>query len=157
LLPASNENLSQIVSFNGLQNFVLETSVNKFNCYFWDVQKLFAFVLICCLLCQALGSLGIGLVFATKQQAIANQFCINKAKPTMHCNGKCWLKKRLDGNEKQQQSVEKGIGAFVAVLTTAATNFEGLTVSVSEIASGFCYLDAKPIGIHSLPFHPPRA
>ena len=75
----------------------------------------------------------------------------------MHCNGKCWLKKRLAGNEKQQQSVEKGIGAFVAVLTTAATNFEGLTVSVSAIEPGFCYLEAKPFGMLASPFHPPRA
>ena len=33
--------------------------------------------------------------FAINQDFIARTFCENKAKPAMHCNGKCYMKKKL--------------------------------------------------------------
>jgi hypothetical protein len=34
---------------------------------------------------------------------IANNLCVNKDKPAMHCNGKCYLSKKLKEQEKQDQ------------------------------------------------------
>lgn len=37
--------------------------------------------------------------FKLNQQIITNQFCINKDKPELHCNGKCHLTKELKKSE----------------------------------------------------------
>lgn len=45
--------------------------------------------------------------FDINQQYIANALCINKSKPMLNCEGKCYLKRQLtesseDGQERQQ-------------------------------------------------------
>ncbi len=35
---------------------------------------------------------------------IAKKYCENKAKPKMHCDGKCHLKKQLKKEEKKEQA-----------------------------------------------------
>ena len=37
--------------------------------------------------------------FKLNQKAIIEQFCINKSKPELHCNGKCHLTKELQETE----------------------------------------------------------
>ena len=37
--------------------------------------------------------------FKLNQKAITEQFCINKNKPELHCNGKCYLNKELQETE----------------------------------------------------------
>ena len=37
--------------------------------------------------------------FKLNQKAITEQFCINKNKPELHCNGKCYLSKELQETE----------------------------------------------------------
>lgn len=38
---------------------------------------------------------------------IAKVLCINKNKPELHCNGKCFLSKKIEEVEKKQQSAER--------------------------------------------------
>jgi hypothetical protein len=42
--------------------------------------------------------------FYINQSYIAKNLCVNKDKPMMHCNGKCYLSKKLKQQEKQDQS-----------------------------------------------------
>lgn len=42
--------------------------------------------------------------FFLNQAYIAKNLCINRDKPMMHCNGKCYLSKKLKDQEKQDQS-----------------------------------------------------
>jgi len=41
--------------------------------------------------------------FYANQDAIAKKLCVNKAKPKMHCNGKCQLMKKLQEEEKSDK------------------------------------------------------
>ena len=34
--------------------------------------------------------------FKFNQEYITNVFCVNKDKPELHCDGKCYLKKKID-------------------------------------------------------------
>jgi hypothetical protein len=36
---------------------------------------------------------------------IVKNFCVNKAKPEMHCNGKCYLSKKLEEQAKHEQQI----------------------------------------------------
>jgi hypothetical protein len=42
--------------------------------------------------------------FFLNRTYIAKNLCVNRDKPTMHCNGKCYLSKKLKDQEKQDQS-----------------------------------------------------
>lgn len=45
----------------------------------------------------------ITLDYFLQRDFIANTLCINKAKPQMHCNGKCQLMKKLQQEQKKDQ------------------------------------------------------
>lgn len=91
-------------------------------------------------------------------QAVFAKSCVNKAKPTMHCNGKCQMMKKLQEEEKKDQQMperklEKRMELlstnsfnysfeFLALLPTKATNFQR-PYSLQDISYSF--------------FHPPQA
>lgn len=43
--------------------------------------------------------------YVMNKEYIAKTLCENKAKPMMHCNGKCHLKKQLEKQEKKEKPV----------------------------------------------------
>ncbi len=45
--------------------------------------------------------------FYLQQDFIAKTLCVNKDKPKMHCNGKCYLKKQLKKEEKKDKGIHK--------------------------------------------------
>lgn len=52
-------------------------------------------------LAQTFSSLGILAGFQINRNFIAASLCVNRTKPELHCNGKCYLNKELLKNEKQ--------------------------------------------------------
>jgi len=48
--------------------------------------------------------------FYINQKAITAQFCINKDKPMMHCNGHCYLKKQIQNEQQQEQALADAFG-----------------------------------------------
>lgn len=59
------------------------------------------------ILFQSVGSLLVMIQFKLNQDFIARNLCVNRAKPSMHCNGKCHLKKMLDQSaQKEKQTNE---------------------------------------------------
>lgn len=44
-------------------------------------------------------------VFISTQEKIIDEYCINKERPEMQCNGKCYLSKQLKETEQQSDSV----------------------------------------------------
>lgn len=47
--------------------------------------------------------------FEMNRAFIAAELCINKDKPQMHCNGKCYLSKKLEQAREKQKQQEKEI------------------------------------------------
>lgn len=45
--------------------------------------------------------------FDLNQKYIAEQLCVNKDKPEMHCNGKCYLAKKIKQAEEKEKSLEQ--------------------------------------------------
>ena len=48
--------------------------------------------------------------FYINQRVIAEQLCVNKDKPMMHCNGHCYLKKQLQNEQQQEQALADAFG-----------------------------------------------
>ncbi|OUJ72729.1 hypothetical protein [Hymenobacter crusticola] len=62
-----------------------------------------AYVLVALVLLQTFSREVLVVDYALNQATITARFCVNKAKPAMHCNGKCYFAKQL----RQQQEREK--------------------------------------------------
>jgi hypothetical protein len=67
-------------------------------------------------------------LYYANQKVITEKYCINKAKPKLHCNGKCYLSKKLNqlnqtdnpkGNQKEEVSITIKLDPF----TFQFTNF----------------------------------
>ncbi len=47
---------------------------------------------------------------------IASQWCVNKTRPQMHCEGKCHLRKQLQKDEEEQKKDPKGVKEFSQII-----------------------------------------
>lgn len=59
------------------------------------MRRLLAVFLVAVLLFQTLGQELLVLQFALNRAAITQAYCVNKARPNLHCNGQCHLAKML--------------------------------------------------------------
>ena len=92
--------------------------------------------------------------FFLNQSFIAKTLCINKAKPETECNGKCYLRKKLNEEQQQQSPLLKFEKPVVfTFLVAQPIMIQRETTSLKTIY--FFYNDTE---IHSIPraiFHPP--
>ena len=66
------------------------------------MKKLVAFILLIAFTLQTFGRALVVVDYYTNTAAFAKN-CVNKAKPKLHCNGKCQMMKKLKDEEKKQQ------------------------------------------------------
>src|SRR5690606_923264 len=71
------------------------------------VHRLLAILLICSLFTENISRLLITAAFELNQQYIIEYFCVNKDKPMLHCDGKCYLAKKLKEAEEKEKKSEK--------------------------------------------------
>lgn len=48
--------------------------------------------------------------FYLNQRYIIEQYCVNKDKPLMHCNGHCYLQKQMQREQQQEQALADAFG-----------------------------------------------
>lgn len=82
--------------------------------------------------------------------------CVNKARPTLHCNGKCQMMKRLQQQEKgNRDNSEKKVENKIVVISSR-TFFSQLVLFQSNL--NYCYaacFQSKPIDRSYPLLHPP--
>lgn len=126
------------------------------------MQKFSAIFLLVALCFQLFAKLSVVALYEVNKDYIAKQLCENRAKPKMHCNGKCYLKKQLkkvDDTEHKQNS-----GPESKSENTPLVVF--IIPAVSQPAAGFSdpgvlqhYSNYRSIiGVNTLKdiFHPPQ-
>ena len=64
--------------------------------------RLLSFILIVGILLQNFSKLVLFINYQFNQSAITEAYCINKDKPSMHCNGQCHLLKQLKAADKKE-------------------------------------------------------
>lgn len=90
-------------------------------------------LLICSLLFQNIGKTITVLSFLSNQDFITRNLCENRAKPEMHCNGKCHLRKQI---KKDEQEIPK--------IPASVKNYETLSESVCEnLFAGFIFASSS--------------
>ncbi len=94
--------------------------------------------------------------YLVNQDYIAEFLCINKDKPELECNGKCYLKKQLkEASEEKEKNLpaiameEYPIGIMMFITFDASQTTETTTTS------NFQYTNSYKFSYLNLVFHPP--
>ena len=123
-------------------------------------KRLLAFLLLIALICSSFSRFIVYAGFEANKEYIAKVLCVNRDKPWMHCNGKCYLVKKVqqaEQNEKKEAAKESlnnlGLSFFQKNISIS------FRAPVTEIVPGIlvpyynCTYDSIFVGSV---FHPPR-
>jgi hypothetical protein len=118
-------------------------------------MKFFAAIsLFLVLVLQTFSSFFIQADFYVNQSYIAKNLCVNRNKPMMHCNGKCYLAKKLKEQDKSQTPASKN--ERVDVLPFFVPDFFSFVNTITRIKREYFIQDETSLSsYYSSVFHPP--
>jgi hypothetical protein len=117
-----------------------------------------AILILSSILLQTFSRAGIYISFKVNQDYIARVLCVNKDKPKLNCNGKCFLAKKLKQAEQaeQQKVLLKTLEVNLCCQDWYTFDFQRTAfVRVPQLVSFYLLKPAfaSPLSI----FHPPRS
>ena len=121
------------------------------------VKRFIALILLITFSLQSFYSASVTAWFFVNRASIAKEKCVNKEKPQLHCNGKCYLSKKLketeekkDENSSQQlkQWVETGPCIISSINFILQYDNEN-GISYSELTDAYSFFHFAEV------FHPP--
>jgi hypothetical protein len=121
------------------------------------LKKGLAILLTFSIIAQGMVNLGMCAYYQINKQMIADKLCINKDKPEMHCNGKCFLSKQLkkaEENEKRQSQSLNQKDEVMTVDTHLSTIFFIPTYSFLSFLG--TYSAFRPVSPHTAIEQPPQ-
>lgn len=100
--------------------------------------------------------------FYNNQIELAAKYCVNKNRPTLHCDGKCYLAKQLKKLEQEEQK-NQPVPKLPLKLkenvwnmdSQVFTSFEQSETFNTEEISYFFYLTRELSSFSGFTFHPP--
>ena len=121
-------------------------------------RKLIATVLLLTFVAQTFSAPFIRLDYFFNQGDYAKN-CVNKARPKMHCNGKCMVMKKIAEEEKkEQQQEERKAGSKTEVLSSRSFfTVISKMFSTSVVIFYFGGTEKAAIKMPRSFFHPPTA
>jgi len=124
-------------------------------------RQIGALSLLTLLLVKAMVVPGIFLNYELRKDFIIQNFCINKDRPELNCDGQCYLAKQLkaaqqqDENEATATFVDKLL-AFDCLPSTSELVFDETSFSPETKKLSFDYKQLNGIGAMQSIFHPPQ-
>lgn len=129
------------------------------NYFLVDQLKVFATILLASsIFIQTFSSFIVKIDFYMNQSYIAKNLCVNREKPMMHCNGKCYLSKKLKQQEKQDPQAPVPKYERFDVVLYFAPSYNAPQNSLSKVKNKFFIKDENLVSsFPSSIFHPPSA
>jgi hypothetical protein len=87
---------------------------------------------------------------------ISSVLCTNKDKPTLHCEGKCFLDIKLKELEQKNKQEQEHMKRVVETVTPEKALMVFNTFETEVEIQIPPYLQQKPVGATSVIFHPPK-
>jgi hypothetical protein len=115
-------------------------------------------ILILLMMVQTFTSWLIVVEYIINKEYIANNLCVNKEKPKLHCQGKCQLMKKMAEEEKQTSSNSQTGGKIKMsdVLFTHNLPVPALNELLKQVPEFYSnYLAKTSTGSFTSIFHPP--
>jgi len=95
------------------------------------VKSVFAYLLTALVLLQTFSRELLVVDFTLNQATITARFCVNKARPRLHCDGKCYFAKQL---KKQEERESKSAGPLKERLEMLAAPFNTWQPQTERVA-----------------------
>lgn len=114
-------------------------------------------MLIFCSLLVNLSGLFLYAGYEWNKQYIAQEFCVNKDKPELHCNGKCYLMKKLKQAEEKEQKQEKQEQKMQVQEAFVPVNFVFRRYLIREFNFYIPVCTGLPRSAQASVFHPPQS
>jgi hypothetical protein len=122
------------------------------------LKKLAAILALVCILLQTFSQVVIVAGYYANKDFISRNLCENRDKPTMHCEGRCCLKKKLAKEGKEQAPSPRNQKSEEVALFFSNTRFEVVYHSYSLSRPAY-YIsnDLHTSSFHHPVFRPPSA
>jgi hypothetical protein len=119
-------------------------------------KKITATILLLAFVSQTFAGPFIMLDYFVNTAAYAKN-CVNKAKPKMHCNGKCQAMKKIQEEEKKdQQNAEEKAASKLQVLSSRSFFSLLIIPAISSNKILFHTFSDSPVDRNLSVFHPPK-
>jgi len=124
------------------------------------MRKSLTLLLLVSVLLQSFSQMGIYVSFKINQDYITKVLCINKARPKLGCNGKCYLSRKLKQADQQEQKqtsspIRKAIEWLHCGQPALSFVYERSSVIVIRKTVSFYLLKPSCRAFLRI-FHPPR-
>ena len=120
----------------------------------------FAYLLVALVLLQTFGRELLVADFALNRAAITARFCVNKARPALRCDGKCYFAKQLKKQQERENNAPSPLKERLQMLPDTAARL----VPVRPPAYPVAALRYRPLPVPAVPmlglrgiFRPPQA
>ena len=104
------------------------------------LKRLTAYLLIGALVCSSFQWVLVYAGYELNHKYIAESLCVNRNKPWLHCNGKCYFMKKLKQAEEKEKNeasqTQKSLIQQVFFTKTAAVKFHSYLVRVMHVPDG---------------------
>ncbi|SEA68636.1 hypothetical protein [Pedobacter hartonius] len=122
------------------------------------LTRAIAILLLCCSVSVNLAGLFVFAGFEINKTYIANELCINRNRPELHCNGKCYLMNKLkqaqDKEQKQQRQFQKIQLQLQEAIVALPYVFK--QYSIAAINFRIPLTTGMPVARINVIFHPPQ-
>lgn len=123
------------------------------------LKQLTAYVMLTLVLLQTFSREVLVVDYALNRTSITARFCVNKARPQLHCDGKCYFAKQLKKQQDREDKLPNPLKERLEMLPAAAGSLvPPRPASYPGVAT--CYPHAPAPHVPSLGlraiFHPPQ-
>lgn len=109
------------------------------------------------IIAQGMVNLALCAYYQINKKEIADKLCVNKNKPMMHCDGKCYLGKQLKKAEENEKRQNQSLREKDEVITLYHENTQASYIpSFSFVGYIGYYIDRQLTTPHIVPDQPPR-
>ena len=120
------------------------------------LKRIFCIFLIAIIISSTLTRLFYFAGYELNKDFIAKELCINRDKPQLNCNGKCFLTKKIAEAEKKQESNERKTQKDLSQQTMLISSFKVAFFNHSIKKSFPIYRKDYSITFYTAIFHPPQ-
>jgi hypothetical protein len=96
--------------------------------------------------------------YELNKQFIINNYCVNKSRPQLHCDEKCYLAKKLQAEEQKEQESQRNAFIKAEITTAYCESIAQFKIPNYFIQKSFVNFDYQNLYAHLLAtgvFHPP--
>jgi hypothetical protein len=121
------------------------------------VKPFFAYLLMALVLLQTFSRELLVVNFTLNRATITARFCVNKARPALHCDGKCYFAKKLKQQEERESKAPSPLKERLEMLPAMFSGWQAPVVArVPQAARRYApFVPGHYAALLGAVFHPP--